>query len=396
MRLLAIACTLIPSVVFADWLHFRGNDTRGVVTTPAVSDVELDSALQWTAELPGRGLSSPIVVGDRVFVTTCGGLSQDKLGVSCFDAGTGEVIWERYTWATGRTVCHGKTCNAAPSSASDGSAIYSFYSSGDVVAYDLDGRLLWYRGLGKEYPNASNSLGMSSSLIAADGVLVCMLESDADSLTFGLATETGQTAWKLDRPRLANWTSPSLLRTAEGTAALLQSGKGVTAVRVSDGGTLWNWAEGASTIPSLTVTANQKLAVPSDGLTLLNPSGSGVESLWNESKFSSATAGPVAVDGLVFTLNRSGVVTAASLESGEKIWQLRLKGPFSATPVVAGKRLYAVSEKGLLQVIEWDDEGGEIVSSRDLEETILATPAISDGALYVRSDGQLWKFADAK
>lgn len=394
MRNLTLAMLCIPAIVSADWRQFRGTDTTGVADSPALRDVESDQALQWQVDLKGRGLSAPIVVGDRVLVTTCSGLSQERLGVACYSAADGDQLWEREMWATGRCVGHNKTCNAAPTSASDGNAIYSFYSSGDVSAYDLDGHLLWYRGLGSEYPNASNSLGMSSSVLVTDGVLVCMLESDADSLTFGLETKTGETKWMLERPRKANWTSPSLLPTPEGNLVILQSGEGVTAVKPADGATAWEWKKGASTIPSLTVTGAATLAVPSDGLTVLKPDGSKVEALWNSNKMSPATASPVAVGDLVFTLNRAGVITAAALADGEKVWQLRLKGPFSATPIAAGNRLYAVNEDGLLQVVEWTLEGGDVVSTRDLNEAVLGTPAISDGALYVRSDKHLWKFAE--
>lgn len=393
-RLLCCCILLTPAAAFADWWQFRGTDTSSRVSEPAVVDVEDPAAIQWKADLDGRGLSAPVVVGDRIYVTTCDGLSQEKLGTVCFDTKTGQQIWERNAWATGRTVCHEKTSNAAPSPASNGRAIFGFYSSGDVTAYDLDGRLLWYRGLGSEYPNASNSLGMSSSLVVAADVVVCMLECDADSITFGLDAETGKTLWRMDRPRMANWTSPSVLKGVDGPLVLLQSGKGVTAIRPRDGDVVWNWEEGASTIPSLTVADDQTLAVPSDGITLLQPSTSGVTPLWNEGKLSPSTASPVVAGGLVFTLNRAGVVTAATRETGSKAWQLRLSGPFSATPVVAANRLYAVSEKGKLQVVEFDDEGGEIVSSVELDEQILATPAISDGALYLRSDRHLWKFAD--
>lgn len=391
---LLTSLVLMQSSAFADWLQFRGTDTTAVADSPALRNVENDEALKWTADLKGRGLSAPIVIGDRVVVTTCSGLSQERLGVACYSTVDGSQLWNREMWATGRTVGHDKTCNAAPTSASDGEAIYSFYSSGDVSAYDLDGHLLWYRGLGSEFPNASNSLGMSSSLVVVDGTLVCMLESDADSITFGLATETGKTKWQLERPRLANWTSPSLLNGQDGPLVILQSGKGVTAVNPDDGSIAWTWANGASTIPTLTVTGADTLAVPSNGLTVLKPSADEVESLWNSGKLSPATASPVAVGDLVFTLNRAGVVTAASLADGEKIWQLRLKGSFSATPVAAGNRLYAVNEDGLLQVVEWTLDGGEVVSSRDLGDTVLGTPAISNGALYIRSDKHLWKLAE--
>ena len=96
----------------------------------------------------------------------------------------------------------------------------------------------------------------------------------------------------------------------------------------------------------------------------------------------------------VFTVNQAGVVTCGSLQDGDRVWQLRLKGPFSGTPVGWGQYLYFVNEKGLLQVVDTDTEEGEIVSSIDLGETVLCTPALVDGALFVRSDQHLWKISE--
>src|SRR6185436_7297544 len=126
--------------------------------------------LAWKTDLPGRGLSSPIIIGDKIFVTSCSGPKQQRLHVLCFNASNGAKLWERQFWATGRTMCQPKMSVAAPTPASDGERIVAIFSSNDIVCLDLDGNLLWLRGLGRDYPNASNSVGMSSSLLLAGGV----------------------------------------------------------------------------------------------------------------------------------------------------------------------------------------------------------------------------------
>ncbi len=93
----------------------------------------------------------------------------------------------------------------------------------------------------------------------------------------------------------------------------------------------------------------------------------------------------------LFIVNRASVLTCADAADGKRLWQLRLQGPFSATPVAAGNTLFCVSEKGVLQAVDTTKPEGEIVSTLDLKETILATPAIANGALYLRSDATLWK-----
>ncbi len=121
-----------------------------------------------------------------------------------FDAATGKKLWERQFVATGRTMCHEKMCNATPTMASDGENVIAFFSSNDLICLNKDGDLQWYRGLGSEYPNASNSLGMSSSPIVIGKTAVVQVESDAEAFACGIDVETGTTKWQMDRPRAAN------------------------------------------------------------------------------------------------------------------------------------------------------------------------------------------------
>lgn len=392
---------LLPSLVFlsslhfatADWPQFRGPNGNGVANGAAVS-AKLDAgSIVWAANLPGRGLSSPIILGDRVFVTCSSGPKQNRLHVICFNARDGSQRWERQFWATGRTMSHPTTCVAAPTPASDGERIFAIFSSNDLVCLDLDGNLVWLRGLTLDYPNASNSLGMSSSLTVADGVLVAMVENDSESLTAGIEVKTGVNRWKLDRPKMANWTSPSLIRSPTGaTHVLLQSGKGVTAVEPATGKIVWQYAEGASTIPSGTVS-DGVLYVPSQGITALQPSldGSSPKQLWRSGQLRPATASPIVLNQRVFTLNDAGVLSCGDAADGKRLWQLRLKGKFSATPVAAGAFLYCVNDKGLLQVVDTTQPEGAVTSEMDLGQTILSTPSISHGSIFVRSDGKLWR-----
>lgn len=375
----------------ADWRQFRGNQTNGRATGSRI-DWSGEHDLAWQQPLPGRGLSSPIIIADRVFVTCSSGPMQDRLHVLSFSTESEEKLWERTFWATGRTVTHPKTCVAAPSPASDGERIFAFYSSNDLACLDLDGNLLWYRGLNVDFPNASNSLGMASSLVVVDDVVVAMVESDDQSFTAGIDVQTGQTRWQIDRPRAANWTSPAIWQSDETTQVLLQSSRGVSAVDPQSGNVLWNYGDGASTTPSL-VVADGTAYVPSHGITAIRPGETTrdvADILWQVGNLSPGTASPIVYAGKLYVVNRAGVLSRASLEDGEREWQSRLKGPFSASPVEAGGKLVFVNEEGLVQVADPEDQGN-VVATRELEETILGTPAVSETAIYIRSDGHLWK-----
>ena len=175
---------LFPSLLLAaDWSQFRGSDLTGVdadASPPRAFDA---GSIAWKASLPGRGLSSPLVIGGRVYLTAARGNKQQVLHVMCLNAAVGKQIWDREFRATGRTMCHPKTCNAAPTPCSDGKFLYALYSSNDLICLDLEGNLKWLRGLTLDYPNASNSLGLASSPVVTDGVVVVQVENDSDSFT---------------------------------------------------------------------------------------------------------------------------------------------------------------------------------------------------------------------
>jgi outer membrane protein assembly factor BamB len=390
---LALAALLTAGFLHgADWPQFRGPHGDGIALD-AKLPAKLDpQSVAWAADLPGRGVSSPIIVGERVFVTATSGPKHDRLRVLCFNLADGSKRWERQFWATGRTMTHEKISGATPTPASDGQRIYALFSSNDCVALDFDGNLVWFRGLGRDYPNANNSLGMASSLALADGTLVAQVESESESFTAGLDPQTGLNRWKVERPRKSNWTSPVVIQGPDGkTLVLLQSYAGLAAVEPATGKVVWNYDDKASSVPS-TTASNGRLFVPSQGLTVLEPVSDGPpKQLWRSAQLRPGTPSPLVLEDRVFTLNDGGILTCGDANDGKRLWQLRLKGPFSATPVVAGNLLYCVNENGLVQVVDPSKPEGEVVSELDLGQTVIGTPSIAANSLFVRSDGKLWR-----
>ncbi len=395
LTLIALTALLAPSLARADWNQFRGPNGNGYIAGNAKLPTELsDNSIAWKAPLPGRGLGSPIVVGDRVFVTAASGPDQNQLQVLCFSNADGKERWRRSFWATGRTMCHKKTCVAAPTPASDGKRLYALWSSNDLICLDLDGNLIWTRGLTLDYPNASNSLGMASSPIIVGDTLVAQIENDSESFAAGFNLETGRNKWKIDRPKAANWTSPVALKSGNQLVVALQSSKGVLGVAPATGSGIWNYAKGAATIPS-GAAAGDTLYVPSNGLTALRPGTKGEETkpLWNERSQNPNTSSPLITGEKVYTINGAGVLTAANRATGERLWRIRLKGPFSGSAVASDNgHLYLFNEQGVGQCVDLSGAKGKVVSEIELGETILGTASISNNALYIRSDQSLWKF----
>jgi outer membrane protein assembly factor BamB len=373
-----------------DWLQFRGPRCSSVSDEANVSSKLDTNSIAWKASIPGKGLSSPLVIGEKVFVTCSSGPKQERLHVICFSAKDGKKLWERQYWATGRTVCHDKSNVAAPSPASDGKRIYAIFSSNDLVCLDLDGNLVWLRGLTRDYPGASNALGMSSSLVVRDNTVIAMLENEGDSFTMGLDADTGVNRWKMSRPKTANWTSPVIHSSG---VVVIQSSKGVTAIEPKSGKVAWESPIDAANIPSLTLEGDMVYVPSNGGMAAMKVEGENQppKQLWKLKELAAGTASPVALGDRLFIINNASVMTCADVADGKRVWQLRLSGPFSATPVASGNILFCVNEKGLLQAVDTSKPEGEIVSKLDLGQMVLSTPAIANGALYVRSDATLWK-----
>ena len=396
----SVGCSCLLDAAFAgDWRQFRGSESNGLgddILPPTKFSATENVA--WKVPLPGKGLSSPIVVGDRVFVTCSSGFQQDRLHVVCFTVQEGAKLWERQFSATGRTSHYPTTSIATSTPASDGQRIFALYSSNDLVCLDLDGNLQWYRGLTYDHPNASNSLGMASSPIVVNQTLVTQIENDSESLATGIDVATGQSRWTSVRPKKANWTSALIWPKRFGGGedlALLQSSEGIAAIRPMTGEVAWKYTDGASTIPS-SVVADGTLFAVSHGITALKPptDSANIEQLWRATKLGPGTASPLVYQDRLYSINSAGVLLSADLKTGQTKWQLRIGGPFSGSPVVAGGHLYVFNEKGEGHCVKLGDEAGELVCSGDLAgERFLCTPAISSGALYVRSDQTLWKIA---
>ena len=315
--------------IFADWLGFRGTHGNGMIDGQISPEISMDSKNSWTAQLPGRGLSSPILVDDLVVLTASSDPNQSTLHILAFDAKNGDLAWERRFKATGRTICHNKTCVAASTMVSDGKVVVAQFSSNDIFCLDLDGNIKWLRGLTYDYPNIANGLGMSSSPVLAKGVMItAQVENDADSFTFGLNLQNGMSIWRKNRPRGANWTSPVVLKKGSSTWVGLQSKKGLAFINPLDGEVLWNFEGGASTIPSSAITDENTVIVPSNGLTAFEQpiAAKSPTTKWKNNKLA-PEPGPTVFDKKFFCREQGQCLTSASTENGEINWRLRIKGP---------------------------------------------------------------------
>ena len=378
------------------WLGFRGDGTSHA-SSPAPEKLEIGDSgnLAWKLKMPGRSVAGPIVIGDLVVTTSSSGQDGEVLHISGVNLQSGKLEWEQTFRATGRPFCHPTSANAAPSPASDGKRIFAFFSSNDLVCLSLSGELLWYRGLGYDYPKAGNDVGMASSPVVVDGTVIVKVEAQGDSFAAAIDAETGKNLWRITRPQMSNWASPLVIRRPDDrNEVVIQSRQGVIAVDPRSGKTQWSTDEGGSAIPSPT-SAKGLLILPSDEVIALDvgASASTPEVAWRNNKLSPRNASVVASDERLYSLKGS-VLVAANLKDGEQVWQKRLKGLGSswATPVLSENRLYIFDQTGKGLVVEDQGKDAETIHEIELGEGVLGSPAIADGRLVIRAANTLFCF----
>lgn len=398
---LTVAATAI-TVHAADWPGFRG-DGRSVAADaklPEKWSAESGENIAWTIDLPGRGVSSPIVVAGRVIVTCSSGPRQDKLHVIAYDEATGSELWHRQFWATGRTFCHPTSAVAANTPVSDGERVIAFFSSNDLVALDLDGNVEWIRGLQFNHPLAGNDTGMASSPAIVDGAVVVQSESQGDAFVAAFDAKDGRLRWQHDRPKKAGWSSPLALRQqADGRtieAAVVMSGDGFDVFRGDTGERLWGQAVGCNSMPSPVVDGGGVFA-PAQGLSkfVSDAATQGAKAAWQDTRLQVGNASPVVYRDHAYVINNSGVLTCAAVGSDKIDWRLRLGGQFWATPVAVGDRMYCVNSEGRTFVVQLGEKG-TIAAENLVGEDVLASPAVAGDALYLRGYKKLWKIAEKK
>jgi outer membrane protein assembly factor BamB len=370
----------------ADWPQFRGPEGRGYSEERGLpTHWSATQSVAWKAALPGRGLSCPVIAGGRVYVTACSLYRQRRLHVLCYDAADGRKLWERQLAATGSTTCHVKTCMAAPTPVTDGRAVYALFASGDLAAFDREGTLLWYRALCQDYAHISNQVGLAASPVLAGDTLLLPLENAENSFAAGIDTRTGRNRWKVERPRGINWVTPCLLP-GEPKVTLFQTPGEVTAYEAATGKTQWTYrGEGLSDMVG-PVAGKGMIFVSGQKLRALRPGTN--EPVWETLKLQSAFATPLYYQERIYGLSNA-TLTCLDAATGDRVWQKRLRGPYSASPILADGKIYAVNEVGTTSVVELGRQP-RVLAENALEETILATPSIADGAIYLRSDQHLF------
>lgn len=410
-----------------DWQRFRGPNGSGVSaeTTPLPASWSPVANIAWKSELPGAGVSSPIVVGNKVLVTSYSGYGLERQNpgdladlqrhLLCFDATTGEKLWQVDVAAAQPedpyegigVTAHGY---ASHTPVSDGTNVYAFFGKSGVYAYDLNGKELWHTMVGQE--SDPMKWGSSSSPILYDDILIVTAAAESQSIV-GLDTATGKEVWKQEASRLDNmWGTPILVDvSADRTDLVMGVPREIWGLDPKTGKMRWFCeATSAQQAHSSIVVdqANQTVFAftgRGGGSVAVKPGGSGDTTqesvLWN-GRENDRFGSPVTVDGKVY-LVANGVVNMIDAQDGEVLEKTRLEGASGgrgssdyASPIVADGKLYYLNGSGQMFVFELGEALNQVAMNRVTkeQESFGGTPAVSDGKLYLRSDKYLYCIAD--
>jgi outer membrane protein assembly factor BamB len=373
-----------------EWTCFRGNEcgVSSATGLPVTWDVKTGKGVSWKLELPGKGISSPVVMGDRVYLTAAVGYLEKRLMVLAVDAKTGRQLWKRQFAATGPTACHPTTSMAGPTPVADANGVYALFATGDMAAFTPEGDLRWYRSLVTDHPTVGNQVGMASSLAMSGGHVVVQMENIGESFIAGIDPATGVEKWRIPRESSSTWNSPLAVKVNGADRILLQNGKGLSLVDPSTGKEIWSHKGSMVPIASPALLDGMLYACGSPFVAMPLSDSPG-KIVWESPRMGARHASPVAVDGRVYGVVQIGL-NCLDAKTGKEIWQQRLKGPISASPLAADGKIFLFAEDGSGYVMRQGGEKPELLATNPLGESVSATPAIVQGRLIVRGDRHLW------
>jgi len=438
LSLLALALLLVLDAAAAHWPQFRGLHAAGVAdgaNLPESWDGAGGKGVLWKTRIPGLAHSSPVVWGDQVFVTTAissrpdasfkpglygeGTASEDRTvhrwQLMSLDKRTGKPLWERTAYeGVPREKRHIKATYANATPATDGRYVVAFFGSQGLYAYDLQGNLKWKRDLGRfdagAYDAPSYEWGTASSPILYKDLVIVQCDQQKGSFVMALRLRDGDTVWKTPREELPSWATPTVYPGGGPAPAELVT-NAPNFIRGYDpetGKELWRLGR-SSPITAPTPIFDADVIVVMSGrrpnapifvlkagargdITLPEGATAGGPVLWTRERAGSYMPTPLIYRGYLYVLKNQGILSCYDLRSGEQKYEQRLpdvNSGFSASPVASDGKLYLASEDGEIVVVD-AGPAFRIAGRNPMGQPLMATPAISDGMLFVRGERDLF------
>ena len=418
---LSVLLLLAGAANAADWLQFRGPGSAGLAADANVPSTWSDTQnLAWKTALPGRGSSSPIVCGGFVFVTCYSGYGEGQEGGSaeklqrhllCVDRTSGKILWDKSVAAEmpedpyhGFITEHGYTSSTP---VTDGQRLYVFFGKTGALAVDFAGNKLWQVNLGKQ---SSNSRWGSAASPILYKHMVIINASEEGRAVFALDAATGKQIWKAESDSLElSYSTPTLIEDGNGRASLIVAVPNqVWALNPDTGRTRWFADTGIGGNVSPTVTAGDCViyvtgGFPAQGTIAIRCGGRGNVTSSNvvwKSEVASYVPSPVLHDGKLFVVSDGGFAICLDAKTGQTLHRERLPDfaaggrgskPVYASPLLVGKHLLAVTRRKGAFILDATPEMKVIAHNTFSDDSDFnATPAISDGKIFLRSNRTLY------
>ena len=431
MTMTRSAALLLTLITFTasndDWFRWRGPNDDGRARRDVPTTWSDTKNVAWRAAIPGRGFSSPVIWGDKIFLTTAvpsgapapapaattqqgrrgpgggaGAGQEHKFVVLCLNRQTGKVLWERVakvaTPHEGYHHQYGSFASNTP--VTDGQHVYAFFGSRGLYKYDLNGKLVW----SKEFPPMRMRLGFGEGVapVIDDNTIYLKFDQEQGSYLIALDKRDGKELWRAAREEVSSW-SPPLVLTHNGRKQVIVSAS--TKVRSYDpatGKVIWEVAGLGSNVIPAPVTTNGLVYVmsghrdPNLLAIRLGREGdlTGTDAVvWTNNRGNSYTASPVLHDNKLYFVTDSGMLSCLNARTGEPYYhQQRLPKPynFKASPVGANGKLYLATEEGEVVVVKMGEKYEVLATNTLADQTFIATPAVAGGSLYLRSQEALY------
>jgi outer membrane protein assembly factor BamB len=351
--------------------------------------------IRWKVALYGAGVSQPVVWDDHIFLTASDGRLNDRLHVYCYARADGKLLWHTRLFGSAPTDLYPAGGMAVPTPATDGKLVYLLFGTGDLVALDFAGKPAWIRSLAEEYGPFRNRWGMGTSPILVNDMLLVQVDHWSQSYLLAVDTKTGANRWKTDRPGSVNWTSPLAVKVKDRTEIITFGTNFARAYDADKGAELWR-IDGMhfQCIPSPVLMGDMVYACSGDNTMAIKLDGSRGDLtkshvVWKNKKANAFVPSPLLYQEHLYIPNDRSFVSCFYAKTGELVWKERLGEQFHASPVAAGDRVYIATKEGSVKVIA-SGSAFKLLADNPMGETIVASPAISNGHIFIRGEKHLF------
>jgi outer membrane protein assembly factor BamB len=435
MKWLTLLAAITSAFAAESWPQFRGANASGVSQSPSAPlrwNGEKGENILWKTPIPGLGLSSPIIHGDRIYVTSAissdssakvkhglygstephADTSKHQWKLFAIDRKTGKIVWEQ-TAAEGapKTKRHPKATQANCTPATDGNYIVAYFGSEGLYTYTAAGKLAWKKDLGVVnagwFFEPDYEWGAASSPIIYKDSVIVQVDRHKDSFIAAYRLSDGTELWRTPRPEIPTWGTPTIVESKSGVELVTNGTKAIRGYDPKTGKELWSVGPNSEITVTTPIFANDLIFVsnsypPIQKTYAIKPGSAG-----DLSKETAAIAWtkprgvymptPLAYQNQLYIIQNNGILNTYVATNGDTVYQQRVGqgGAYSASPIAAAGRVYLTTEDGEVHVVK-AGATFEILATNPMGEVLMATPAITDGVLYIRGMQHLFAVGEKK